>query len=325
MIIANPIFDSIFKYLLLDLKAARLLIELITGYKVLKITPINKEFIKMNQDKVILNSDYMKELTKEYRLDFACTISIAGGKQKLIIIELQRANLVSDIVRFRKYIGFHYLLDHDTPEPFDIQGIYFLGQGDKYTKDHLATISVPVTFDLETKRPINKKSTFIQKLTHSIIVINIQALNKVKKNTELYQVLQIFNQRRTIVNTQSKYIEIDETKFPNKYRALLDVLNADTLDPKVSLLLTTEALIEEDRAKENKKLRDRMLKMQEEAQRKQEEAQRKQEEAQRKQEEAQLNAIKGFLQLGSSPDFIASCLNLTLDEVKKIIIEIQHH
>jgi predicted transposase/invertase (TIGR01784 family) len=43
------------------------------------------------------------------------------------------------------------------------------------------------------------------------------------------------------------------------------------------------------------------------------------EEAQRKQEEAQRNAIKGFLQLGSSPDFIATCLNLPLDEVNRII------
>ena len=46
MVIANPIFDSVFKYLLQNLEAAQLLIELVTRHNIKTITPINKDFIK---------------------------------------------------------------------------------------------------------------------------------------------------------------------------------------------------------------------------------------------------------------------------------------
>ena len=147
MIIANPIFDSVFKYLLQNLEAAQLLIELVTRYNIKTIIPINKDFIKANRNKFKFEEGYIKEVLKEHRIDFACTVKNEKGEEKTIIIELQRTNLKTDLVRFRKYIGFHYLQSHllnskdktEPLEPLEIQGIYFLGEGDRYTKDHLAT------------------------------------------------------------------------------------------------------------------------------------------------------------------------------------------
>ena len=345
MIIANPIFDSVFKYLLQNLESAQLLIELVTRQNIETIIPINKDFIKANRKKIHFNDKYLKEVLKENRLDFACTIKNEKGEEKTIIIELQRTNLKTDLVRFRRYIGSHYLQsqafnskDQTEPlEPLEIQGIYFLGEGDRYTKDHLATITLPVTFDFDTNQPINKKSPFIQKLTHSIIVINIPALNNPKhQDSELFKILQIFNQENVVMNTKAQFIEIDEAQFPTKFRPLLQRLNADALDPDIALLLESEALVEESRNREireyqkrqeksqeqNKKLHESLLnerKAKIEAQRKQEEAQRKQEEAQRKQEEAQRNSIKMALEFGATPETIAEKLNLPLDEVNRII------
>jgi membrane protein involved in colicin uptake len=152
------------------------------------------------------------------------------------------------------------------------------------------------------------------------------------------------------MNTKAQFIEIDEAQFPTKFRPLLQRLNADALDPDITLLLETEALVEESRNREikeyqkrqeksqeqNKKLHESLLnerkakieaqRKQEEAQRKQIEAQRKQEEernarieAQRKQEEAQRNSIKTLLKYGIKPEEIATELNLPIDEVNRII------
>jgi uncharacterized protein with von Willebrand factor type A (vWA) domain len=152
----------------------------------------------------------------------------------------------------------------------------------------------------------------------------------------LYKILQIFNQENVVMNTKAQFIEIDEAQFPTKFRPLLQRLNADALDPDITLLLETEALVEESRNREIKEYKKRQEKSQEqnkklhesllnerkakiEAQRKQEEAQRKQEEAQRKQEEAQRNSIKMALEFGATPETIAEKLNLPLDEVNRII------
>ena len=55
MIIANPIFDSVFKYLLQNLESAQLLIELVTRQNIETIIPINKDFIKANRKKFHFN------------------------------------------------------------------------------------------------------------------------------------------------------------------------------------------------------------------------------------------------------------------------------
>jgi len=332
MIIANPIFDIVFKYLLQNIESAQLLIELITQQEIKNIVPINKEFIKANSHQFDFNESYTRDIFDEFRLDFACTTVNEKGEEKNIIIELQRVSLKTDILRFRKYIGFHYLQNHianknhDQLDPLEIQGIYFLGEGDKDTKDHLATITRPVTYDFDTQAVVQQKSPFIQKLTHSIIVINIPALNNPKhKNSELYKTLQIFNQKKVVMNTHAEFIEIDETLFPNKFRPLLQRLSVDALDPKISILLEREALLEESRIQEIKTYQESQEQLKQsllneknariEAQRKQEEAQRKQEAERNTRIEAQRNSIKTLLKYGIKPEEIATELNLPLEEI----------
>ena len=83
MIIANPIYDVVFKYLLSDAKSAKLLIGAIIGedIKELEFRPTEcRSHIK--ERNLLVNC-----------LDFAAKIRQKDGSLKLILIEIQKAKM----------------------------------------------------------------------------------------------------------------------------------------------------------------------------------------------------------------------------------------
>jgi hypothetical protein len=48
------------------------------------------------------------------RFDFSARISVPEGGHKTVLIELQKAKLASDIMRFRRYLGQHYRNPENT-------------------------------------------------------------------------------------------------------------------------------------------------------------------------------------------------------------------
>lgn len=95
--IANPIYDSVFKYLMNDEKVAKLLLSAIIGREVveLEFRPTEHHFP-------------FREVLTVLRMDFQARIIDENGNQELVLIELQKAKLASDIMRFRKYLGAQY-------------------------------------------------------------------------------------------------------------------------------------------------------------------------------------------------------------------------
>lgn len=95
--IANPIYDVVFKYLMNDEKVARLLLSAIIGREVvsLEFRPTEHHFP-------------VGEMLAVLRMDFSARILDEYGHQELIILELQKAKLATDIMRFRRYLGEQY-------------------------------------------------------------------------------------------------------------------------------------------------------------------------------------------------------------------------
>ncbi|TAG55173.1 MAG: hypothetical protein EAZ27_07500, partial [Cytophagales bacterium] len=79
MLIANPIYDSVFKYLLDDNQAAKVLIANILGLKIndLHLDP-TETVVK------IPNNDFTV-----FRMDFKATITLENNEKKVILIEIQ--------------------------------------------------------------------------------------------------------------------------------------------------------------------------------------------------------------------------------------------
>src|SRR6187402_3272315 len=103
MLIANPAYDTTFKYFLEDNKLAKQFIELLLNVTILELEVKPQEVpIKMS------NPPDPKPLSI-IRLDFKAIIKQENGNRKTVLIELQKSKRPADLFRFRNYIGSQYL------------------------------------------------------------------------------------------------------------------------------------------------------------------------------------------------------------------------
>jgi len=124
MIIANPIYDVVFKYLLEDIEIARDLLSTILGEEVVSLELKAQETASENTWNIQI-----------LRLDFKAVIKKKDGSLFKVLIELQKSKQVFDVMRFRRYLGDNYrkedqILDKDglaVFRPLPIITIYFLG------------------------------------------------------------------------------------------------------------------------------------------------------------------------------------------------------
>lgn len=206
MIIANPIYDVVFKYLMEDTEIARRLLSKITGEEIIDISVQPQEYAgRSDKFEVII-----------LRLDFRATIQTREGEHKKVLIELQKGKNSGDIMRFRKYLGDHYrredssLGDKQKKEALPIITIYFLG----FRLSSVQTSVMKVNreyIDLITDKKIETKEEFVEKLTHDSYVIQIPRLKKKVRN-ELEGVLRVFNQSYN-TNNDKKTLEFQEKDF----------------------------------------------------------------------------------------------------------------
>jgi hypothetical protein len=91
--IANPVYDSVFKFLLEDNEIAQDLISLITGLQITNLKLLPQEFTITVQGMALR------------RMDYAAEIIDAQGKSKKILIEMQKSQQTDELQHFRNYLG----------------------------------------------------------------------------------------------------------------------------------------------------------------------------------------------------------------------------
>ncbi|MFM9952200.1 MAG: hypothetical protein ACKV1O_29990, partial [Saprospiraceae bacterium] len=124
MIIANPIYDVVFKYLLEDVEIARELLSIILGEEVQSVE------VKPQETSTETSGDI-----RILRFDFKAVVKKKSGEINKVLIELQKAKQAFDVMRFRRYLGDNYrkedaVINNDglsEKRPLPIITIYFLG------------------------------------------------------------------------------------------------------------------------------------------------------------------------------------------------------
>ena len=239
--IANPIYDVVFKYLMNDEKVAKLLLSAIIGREVvsLEFRPTEHHFP-------------VGEMLAVLRMDFSARILDEYGHQELIILELQKAKLATDIMRFRRYLGEQYSnkenivrepkLEYPYRRALPILSIYFLGHPLDHTKAPVVRVNRHY-IDAATGEQINEKEEFIESLTHDSIIIQIPYLNG-RRRTELEQLLALFDQSGA--SDDPHLLNINENDLPERYRPMIRRLQKAIADPVVRQTMEAEDdLIEE--------------------------------------------------------------------------------
>jgi len=322
MRIANPIYDVVFKYLMLeDLNIAKLVISSLIGKKVLELTPYPTELTANNEP--VKNTK--RDSFTVYRLDFAAKIKEPDGTERLILIELQKAKFMSDIMRFRRYLGKqymkkeHYYLVNSNKVPLPIYPIYILGHKlDDFTEEAIYIRRNLYNAITNEKLKI-QKNIFIDGLTHDGLIIQIPYVNKTletkcktKFNKRLKELISIFDQSFQEPDSSEHFFDIDENSIPKWLTPVIRTLQKAASDPDVRQKMDLEDdYISE--LEEQERQTEEALKQAEESQKIAEEERRQKKEALKRAEETKKtlnNAIKLLMEMGLSEKEAKEKLNL---------------
>jgi predicted transposase/invertase (TIGR01784 family) len=198
MLIANPIYDGAFKYLMKDKNIARHFLSILLNRE------IAIEDFKATEESFI--SDASKTGFVSQRMDFHATIIEENGNKRKVLIELQKSHKQTDLGRFRRYLSKAYY-DADTiqrnHEYQEIIAIYILG----------FPLDIPVAvvrtstklIDASTQQELNANTddeAFIRQLHHESIFIDVTKLSE-KMQTRVDRLLSIFNQTYVTKNLYS--------------------------------------------------------------------------------------------------------------------------
>ncbi|WP_339136491.1 MAG: hypothetical protein WGN25_01245 [Candidatus Electrothrix sp. GW3-4] len=161
-----------------------------------------------------------------FRIDFSAVIRQEDGSRKLVLIEIQKAKLPTDIMRFRKYLGGHYQ-DPNNVYPTDdnaeekalpIICIYFLGHPLQHTESPVVKVKRSY-IDAVTREKLTCQEDFIESLTHDSYIIQIPRLRENRRN-ELEILLSIFDQSQQVVNNRH-FLNLDEKAYPEEFRIVI--------------------------------------------------------------------------------------------------------
>jgi hypothetical protein len=157
------------------------------------------------------------------RFDFSAKIAIPGGGYKTVMIELQKAKLSSDIMRFRRYLGLHYQNPNNTygdegnKKARQIYCIFLLGHDVGIPDCPVIQVDYKAK-DGTTKTDLNTTNEFIQSLHHRSWVVQINQL-KQRRRSMVEKLLAIFDQEN---RTKDHHIlNVDDETFPENCRHII--------------------------------------------------------------------------------------------------------
>ncbi|MDR0349495.1 MAG: hypothetical protein LBH90_08410 [Tannerella sp.] len=241
MYIANPIYDVVFKFMMEDNRVAKAFLSAIIQEEVLEL-----DFA--SQERTIRLKDGQQKPEPETtqhtvcRFDFTARIALPGGRHKTVLIELQKAKLASDIMRFRRYLGLHYqdanntYGDENNRKARQIYCIFLLGH-DIDIPGHPVIQVDARTKDVVTNEEVMASNEFIESLHHRSWIVQIKELKQRRRN-DLEKLLSIFDQTN---RTQSHHIlNVNEDDFPESCRSVIRRLRMATESRKIQMEMEDE-------------------------------------------------------------------------------------
>jgi hypothetical protein len=230
MIIANPIYDVVFKRLMENERVVKFFIGTLLDQTIESVEAQPQEFT------------YLDELAgiAVFRLDFMAVIQTAGGERKKVLIEIQKARNLIDLMRFRNYLAEQYKKENIVDNEkivLPITTIYVLG----FTLPEIETACVKVDrnyIDLINKTLITRKNYFIESLTHDCFIVQAGRITN-RYQTRLDKLLSVFEQAHFTDDTRvvKQYAhEPDEEEV----KLITDILHHSGTEPEERKLIEIE-------------------------------------------------------------------------------------
>lgn len=205
--IANPIYDSVFKYLMEDERIAKTLLSALLKKEVVAVEMRRNEYTNGVRDNISV-----------FRIDFGAHVKEPDGTIRLVLIELQKTWLETETLRFRQYLGAPYSNPENVPSENNKDGyaipmvaIYLLGH-------RVGDINVPVLYVKHKAYDYDGNvvtdgipDPFVESLIHDSIIVQIPLLHG-QVNNRLEKVLSVFDQSQK--NGSDRHVlNVNDTPF----------------------------------------------------------------------------------------------------------------
>ena len=254
MLIANPIYDAAFKYLMEDPEVSKGFLSTLLTLDIVEVEfkPTELTFEKMLDEMKNLSDEQKKSLKEKIsviRYDFKVVSKEANGEFRTILIEIQKSHVMRKFDRFRDYISESYKRKETvkinnilTEAHLEIICVYFLNTTFKDTP--IPIIKTENTFiDAETNKPLlhPPSNKFMKLLLHRAYFIQIPLL-KGDKKTKIKKLLDIFEQENKFDDFTINYDYEIESELKKK---MIERLQYVLMDEKSRKIMKTEKEIDE--------------------------------------------------------------------------------
>ena len=315
--IANPIYDSVFKYLMEDERIAKTLLSALLKKEVVAVEMRRNEYTNGVRDNISV-----------FRIDFGAHVKEPDGTIRLVLIELQKTWLETETLRFRQYLGAQYSNPENVPSENNKDGyaipmvaIYLLGH-------RVGDINVPVLYVKHKAYDYDGNvvtdgipDPFVESLIHDSIIVQIPLLHG-QVNNRLEKVLSVFDQSqkngsdRHVLNVNDTQFDDDDDMQYLLRRLLMAAANAQLRQDMNVEDEYFKALEDRDTAlmMKDKKLAEQAEQLE------QNKAELEQNKAELEQNKAQLRTMALLLSnSGMSVEEIANSVGMPQDQVKLLL------
>ena len=317
--VANPIYDSVFKYIMEDERIAKTILSALLKKEVVHVTVRPHEYCNTTRDTLSM-----------VRIDVAATVREKEGdeiKDRIVLIELQKTWLNTETLRFRQYLGAQYNNKNNIREAdekgfaYPMVAVYLLGHKVGNIKEPIVYVNHDV-FDYNGNVVAEGNAEpFVESLTHNSIIVQIPRLQG-NVNNRLEKVLSVFDQTNVEGDTQ-QVLKIDEDKYAddNDMMYVLHKLTAAAANSEMRQDMNVEdefykAIEDRDTAIMQ---RDKILKEQSEQISQQSEQLSQQSEQISQQSEQLKNMAKALSASGQSNEQISQMTGMSVAEIAHLL------
>ena len=221
IIIPNPIYDVVFRYLMEDLESAKTVLSTLLNVKIIKLElgphshtekkgkssseedddmtdKDGEDEYEDNYTEITIKDPKTKDDLRLFHLDFTALIQLKNGKRELAMIEIQKASEPGDIFRFKRYISKNFQKKRETEiinprthvvekimVPIRLIPIFILNfRVENEIKDLVIKISRTKS-GVFTNKELQKENDFIDNLSYDLFVVQLPYLHNIKE--EEYQ------------------------------------------------------------------------------------------------------------------------------------------
>ena len=294
LIIPNPIYDVVFRYLMQDYDSALIILSTLINEKIKKLDfqpltyarkktadeniqqteqLLNKRFDKKREK--IQNDSSLSKIDKEIKiseitikdpktgkdikllhLDFSAVIEKENGEEELVIIELQKVAIETDIFRFKQYIAENFqkkkivkTTDPDTGQiieielPYRLIPIFILNFKIEDEISDLMIRTKQIKTGIFTGKELDKKNEFIDNLSYELYVeIDKSLFEKDEYRSKLYALLKLFDQQAKKIDNEYR-LRLFRRLFPKFLdRVIKRLQTADIDNPDLEKQMQAEDL-----------------------------------------------------------------------------------